>query len=169
MSPSMSKKSPPSAAEIARLPYRRGVGVVLLNPQKQVFVAQRLDSAEPAWQFPQGGIDQDEDPFLAAKRELWEETGVTSAELVAETPDWLRYDLPHDLVPKVWKGRYRGQEQKWYAFRFLGDDSEIRIDGEHPEFSEWRWMDLRETPSLIVAFKRPLYEEVVKAFGHLVR
>lgn len=165
----MSKKSHLSAAEIAQLPYRRGVGIVLLNAQNKVFVAQRLDSPEPAWQFPQGGIDQDEDPFLAAKRELWEETGVTSAELIAETPDWLRYDLPIALVPKVWKGRYRGQEQKWYAFRFLGDDSEIRIDGEHPEFSAWRWMDLLDTPALIVEFKRPLYEQVVQAFRHLVR
>jgi putative (di)nucleoside polyphosphate hydrolase len=158
-----------TSAEIDSLPYRRGVGIVLLNPQKQVFVAQRLDSPEPAWQFPQGGIDKDEDPLLAAKRELVEETGVTSAELIAETPGWLRYDLPRDLVPKVWKGRYRGQEQKWYAFRFTGDDGEIRIDGEHPEFSAWRWMNFLETPSLIVAFKRPLYEDVVRAFAHLVR
>ena len=159
----------PTETEIARLPYRRGVGIVLLNARKQVFVAQRLDSSEPAWQFPQGGIDKDEDPFLAAKRELQEETAVTSAELIAETPDWLRYDLPVSLVPKVWKGRYRGQEQKWYAFRFVGQDSEIRIDGEHPEFSEWRWMNLLETPSLIVEFKRPLYEAVVQAFRHLVK
>lgn len=163
----MSKKL--SDAEIERLPYRRGVGIVLFNAAGQVFVAQRLDSAEPAWQFPQGGIDRDEDPFLAAKRELQEETAVTSATLIAETPDWLRYDLPRDLVPKVWKGRYRGQEQKWYAFRFTGPESEIRIDGEHPEFSEWRWMDFLETPNLIVAFKRPLYEGVVKAFRHLVK
>lgn len=163
----MSKKLSP--AEIASLPYRRGVGIVLLNARNKVFVAQRLDSPEPAWQFPQGGIDHGEDPLLAAKRELVEETGVTSAELIAETPDWLRYDLPVELVPKVWKGRYRGQEQKWYAFRFTGQDSEIRIDGEHPEFSAWRWADLREAPSLIVEFKRPLYEAVVQAFEHLVR
>lgn len=158
-----------TAAEIALLPYRRGVGIVLLNARKEVFVAQRLDSSEPAWQFPQGGIDKDEDPFLAAKRELQEETAVTSAELIAETPDWLRYDLPVSLVPKVWKGRYRGQEQKWYAFRFTGKENEIRIDGEHPEFSAWRWMNLLETPSLIVEFKRPLYEAVVQAFRHLVK
>jgi len=162
-------KRVPSAAEIARLPYRRGVGIVLFNRAGQVFVAQRLDSPEPAWQFPQGGIDKDEDPLLAAKRELREETGITSAELIGETPDWIRYDLPPALVPKVWKGRFRGQEQKWYAFRFSGEDSEIDIDSEHPEFSAWRWMDLAETPSLIVAFKRPLYEAVVKAFAHLVK
>lgn len=158
----MSRKS-----EIEKLPYRRGVGVVLFNAQGRVFVAQRLDTTEPAWQFPQGGIDKDEDPLVAARRELREETGVTSAELIAETPDWLRYDLPRELVPKVWKGRYRGQEQKWFAFRFTGDDSEIRIDGEHPEFSAWAWTKLSETPSLIVAFKRPLYDQVVAAFRHL--
>lgn len=163
----MSKK--PGDAEIARLPYRRGVGIVLFNAARQAFVAQRLDSPEPAWQFPQGGIDKNEDPLLAARRELVEETGVTSADLIAETPDWLRYDLPRDLVPKVWKGRYRGQEQKWYAFQFRGPESEIRIDGAHPEFSAWRWMNFLETPSLIVAFKRPLYEDVVKAFRHLVK
>ena len=161
----MSKKL--SDAEIERLPYRRGVGIVLFNAAGQVFVAQRLDSAEPAWQFPQGGIDRDEDPFLAAKRELQEETAVTSATLIAETPDWLRYDLPRDLVPKVWKGRYRGQEQKWYAFRFTGAESEIDIAGEHPEFSAWKWVDFRQVPDLIVPFKRVLYDKVVAEFAHL--
>jgi putative (di)nucleoside polyphosphate hydrolase len=162
----MSKLSP---AEIDRLPYRRGVGIVLFNAANRVFVAQRIDNPGPAWQMPQGGIDPDETPLDAAWRELHEETGVRSAELVAETPNWLRYDLPHDLVPKIWKGRYRGQEQKWYAFRFTGDESEIVIDGEHAEFSTWRWADLPETPKLIVDFKRGLYEDVVKAFQHLVK
>lgn len=157
-----------SDAEIERLPYRRGVGIVLLNAANKVFVAQRIDSPEPAWQMPQGGIDKGEDPLDAAWRELAEETGVRSAEFLAETPDWLRYDLPRSLVSKMWKGRYRGQEQKWYAFRFTGDDSEIVIDGDHAEFSAWRWADLPETPALIVDFKRGLYEDVVKAFRHLV-
>ena len=156
-------------AEIDALPYRRGVGIVLLNAASQVFVAQRIDSPEPAWQMPQGGIDKGEEPLAAAWRELQEETGVKSAELLAETPGWLRYDLPRALVPNIWKGRYRGQEQKWYAFRFTGDDSEIVIDGEHAEFSEWRWADLLQAPQFIVGFKRPLYEDVVKAFAHLVR
>nr|WP_298686752.1 RNA pyrophosphohydrolase [uncultured Dongia sp.] len=159
----------PTDAEIDALPYRRGVGIVLLNPANQVFVAQRIDSAEPAWQMPQGGIDKGEEPLAAAWRELHEETGVKSAELLAETPGWLRYDLPRTLVPNIWKGRYRGQEQKWYAFRFTGDDSEIVIDGEHAEFSEWRWADLLQAPQFIVGFKRPLYEDVVKAFAYLVR
>jgi putative (di)nucleoside polyphosphate hydrolase len=149
------------------LPYRRGVGIALFNADGKVFVAQRLDSPGPAWQMPQGGIDKGEAPLDAAWRELQEETGVTSAKLLAETPDWLRYDLPPDLARTLWKGKYRGQEQKWYAFRFTGTEAEIDIAGEHPEFSAWQWAALRETPELIVPFKRPLYEQVVRAFGHL--
>ncbi|WP_374307217.1 RNA pyrophosphohydrolase [Dongia sp.] len=157
-----------SDAEIDLLPYRRGVGIVLLNGKDEVFVAQRIDSPVPAWQMPQGGIDKGEEPLAAAWRELFEETGVKSAVLLEETPDWLRYDLPRELVPNIWKGRYRGQKQKWFAFRFTGNDGEIDINGEHPEFSEWRWADLKKTPDFIVGFKRPLYEQVVKAFQHLV-
>lgn len=157
-----------SDAEIDLLPYRRGVGIVLLNGKDEVFVAQRIDSPAPAWQMPQGGIDKGEEPLAAAWRELYEETGVKSAVLLEETPDWLRYDLPRELVPNIWKGRYRGQKQKWFAFRFTGNDSEIDINGEHPEFSEWRWAELKKTPDFIVGFKRPLYEQVVRAFQHLV-
>jgi putative (di)nucleoside polyphosphate hydrolase len=165
MKPAMSKLSD---SEIERLPYRRGVGIVLLNGKDEVFVAQRIDSPEPAWQMPQGGIDRGEEPLAAAWRELHEETGVRSAVLLEETANWLRYDLPRELVPNIWKGRYRGQEQKWFAFRFTGNDAEIKIDGEHPEFSAWTWADLRKTPEMIVGFKRPLYEQVVKAFQHLI-
>lgn len=157
-----------SDAEIDLLPYRRGVGIVLLNGKDEVFVAQRIDSPAPAWQMPQGGIDKGEEPLAAAWRELYEETGVKSAVLLEETPDWLRYDLPRELVPNIWNGRYRGQKQKWFAFRFTGNDSEIDINGEHPEFSEWRWAELKKTPDFIVGFKRPLYEQVVRAFSHLV-
>jgi len=149
------------------LPYRRGVGIALFNAKGKVFVAQRLDSPGPAWQMPQGGIDKGETPLDAAWRELHEETGVTSAELIAESDGWLSYDLPPELAATLWKGKYRGQEQKWYAFRFTGKESEIDIAGEHPEFSEWKWADFRTTPELIVPFKRPLYEKVVLAFGHL--
>ena len=155
-------------AEIDALPDRRGVGIVLLNGNDQVFVAQRLDNPEPAWQMPQGGIDKGEEPLAAAWRELYEETGVKSAVLLEETPGWLRYDLPRELVPHIWKGQYRGQKQKWFAFRFNGNDTEIDINGEHPEFSAWRWADLKQTPDFIVGFKRPLYEQVVAAFKHLV-
>jgi putative (di)nucleoside polyphosphate hydrolase len=149
------------------LPYRRGVGIALFNHAGQVFVAQRLDNPGPAWQMPQGGIDKDELPLDAAWRELHEETGITSAELLAETKGWLTYDLPADLAKTLWKGRYRGQEQKWYAFRFTGEEREIDIEGEHPEFSAWKWVDFRTVPELIVPFKRPLYQQIVLEFGHL--
>jgi putative (di)nucleoside polyphosphate hydrolase len=146
-------------------PYRQGVGVVLLNDVGKVFVAQRIDTTEPAWQMPQGGIDKGEDPYAAASRELEEETGVTSATLIAETNDWLRYDLPSDLQAKMWKGKYRGQEQKWYLMRFTGTDDEINLDTEHPEFSEWKWANFRTIPELIVEFKQDLYWQVVDAFS----
>jgi putative (di)nucleoside polyphosphate hydrolase len=151
------------------LPYRRGVGVVLFNAQGKVFVAQRIDNPGPAWQMPQGGIDEDESPLDAAWRELHEETGVKSAKLLAESEGWLRYDLPPELAATLWKGRYRGQEQKWYALRFTGPESEIDIAQEHPEFSAWKWVDFREVPRLIVPFKRALYDQVVAAFGHLAK
>ncbi|HVM84001.1 MAG TPA: RNA pyrophosphohydrolase [Candidatus Binatia bacterium] len=149
------------------LPYRRGVGIALFNAAGKVFVAQRLDSPGPAWQMPQGGIDRGETPLDAAWRELHEETGITSAELIAETPGWFHYDLPPELARDLWKGKYRGQEQKWYAFRFTGKESEVDIAGDHPEFSEWKWVDFRRVPQLIVPFKRALYEKLVLEFGHL--
>ena len=151
------------------LPYRRGVGVVLFNDESKVFVAQRIDNPGPAWQMPQGGIDKGEEPLDAAWRELFEETGIRHAKLLAESKDWLRYDLPPDLAGQLWKGKYRGQEQKWYAFRFTGKDSEVKIDGEHPEFSAWKWAPFRDVPKLIVPFKRTLYDQVVAEFGHLAQ
>ncbi|WP_022728756.1 RNA pyrophosphohydrolase [Fodinicurvata sediminis] len=153
--------------EIERLPYRPGVGIVLFNQDGQVFTAQRMDMVSDAWQMPQGGIDPDEDPQAALFRELEEETGVRNAELLAESRDWLSYDLPYDLVPKIWRGRFRGQQQKWYALKFLGDEGEIDIGGPHAEFSNWSWRPLPETPQLIVPFKRKLYERVADEFGHL--
>lgn len=146
-------------------PYRRGVGVVLLNAHDRVFVAQRIDTQEPAWQMPQGGLDKGEDPYAAALRELEEETGVTNASLIAATDDWLRYDLPADLQGKVWKGKYRGQEQKWYLMRFTGTDDEITLDTDHPEFSAWQWADFYTLPDMIVGFKKDLYRQIVEAFA----
>jgi len=153
--------------DLDALPYRRGVGIVIFNDAGQVFVAQRIDNPGPAWQMPQGGIDAGETPLDAAWRELHEETGIKSASLIGESDDWLRYELPHDLVPKIWNGRYRGQEQKWFAFRFLGPASEIDIGGPHAEFSAWKWARLEEIPDLIVDFKRGLYRRIVTEFAPL--
>lgn len=153
--------------EIARLPYRPCVGVMMRNAQGEVFVGQRRDSETPAWQMPQGGVDRGEAPRDAALRELWEETGVP-ADLVtveAETAGWLRYDLPAHLVPRIWKGRYRGQEQKWFLLRFHGSDEQIDIVTAHPEFSEWRWIAPRELAERIVPFKRAVYERVLAEFA----
>lgn len=153
-----------SAEEIARLPYRPCVGAMLVNHTSQIFVARRNDMKSEAWQMPQGGIDEGEDPRDAVFRELWEETGVESAEIIAETEGWLNYDLPAELIPKLWKGRYRGQRQKWFALRFLGDDSEIEIERPDAEFCAWKWAALEDLPQLIVPFKRALYQELVETF-----
>jgi putative (di)nucleoside polyphosphate hydrolase len=160
--------SVPTAEQIARMPYRAGVGIMLVNQRGQVFIAQRIDNPGPAWQMPQGGIDKREEPLQAAWREMREEIGTASARFIGESKDWLTYDLPADLVPRLWKGKYRGQRQKWFAFRFLGTDRDINIATEHPEFSSWRWADLEELPGLIVPFKRRLYEELIAEFTPLI-
>lgn len=150
------------------LPYRPCAGIMLMNQDGLVFVARRIDTPGDAWQMPQGGIDEGEDPRAAAARELVEEVGTGAAEIVAETKDWLRYDLPDDLVGKLWGGRYRGQMQKWFLMRFTGQDSDIDIATAHPEFDAWRWVPLGEVPQLIVPFKKPLYEQVCREFAPFV-
>jgi putative (di)nucleoside polyphosphate hydrolase len=154
--------------------YRPCVGVMLLNKQGLVWVGRRFkkrndDGIGHWWQMPQGGIDDDEDPAVAALRELEEETAVRSAEIIAEAPGWYDYDLPEHLIGLSWKGRYRGQTQKWFAMRFTGEDSEINLapPGHKQEFDQWRWARMDEIIDLIVPFKKPVYEQVVKAFRHL--
>lgn len=151
------------------LPYRRGVGILLLNSDRRIFVGRRIDQRAEAWQMPQGGIDAGEDPAAAAMRELAEEIGTDKAEIIAESAGWIRYDLPEDIAGRVWGGRYRGQEQKWFLLRFAGSDTDIDLEGGgHPEFDAWRWVRLEEAPNLIVPFKRPLYEAVVAEFAPII-
>ena len=172
----MSRRPPRKPEE---LPYRPCVGVMLIGRDGRVFVGRRKSEAGPehvangyAWQMPQGGIDPGEDPYAAALRELYEETNVRTVRLLAEAPDWYAYDLPALVAGRAWKGRYRGQTQKWFAFRFEGEDAEIDIarpaGGRHrPEFDEWRWERMERLPELIIPFKRAVYENVVGAFRHL--
>ena len=148
------------------LPYRPGAGVMLVNREGKVFVAQRLDSTLEAWQMPQGGLDEGETPEEGALRELEEETGIPrdKVEVIAAAPEPLLYDLPTDLVGKLWKGKWRGQRQHWFLLRFLGEDSDVNIDTDHPEFRAWKWADPEDLPATIVPFKRRLYEDVLAAF-----
>lgn len=146
------------------LPYRSGVGVILINSEGLVFVGKRIDTVAKAWQMPQGGIDEDETPQQAALRELKEETGTDKAEISAESRDWYYYDLPDELIPTVWGGKFRGQKQKWFSAKFTGTDNDINLNTAHPEFCQWQWVKPAELPSLIVPFKRELYTKLVNEF-----
>jgi putative (di)nucleoside polyphosphate hydrolase len=154
----------------ADLPYRPAAGVMLINADNKVFVAQRLDSTLEAWQMPQGGLDPGEDAQAGALRELEEETDIRPdlVEVLARSPGELLYDLPDELVGKLWKGRYRGQRQIWFLCRFLGSDSDIDLATAEPEFRAWRWVEPDELPDLIVPFKRSLYQNVLAEFAHLI-
>lgn len=163
-------------ARLQDLPYRPCVATMVFNGDGRVFIGRRIDGPEHtdlthAWQMPQGGVDPGEDIWAAALRELYEETNIRSVEKLAEIPEWLSYDIPPELVGQAWSGKYRGQTQKWYALRFIGDDDEIDITcpgGHEPEFAEWRWEPLANVPALVVPFKRPVYERVVREFARLV-
>jgi len=160
------------------LPYRPCAGLTVFNPQGLVFVGRRAGGPEHidrehVWQMPQGGIDEGEDPYKAALRELYEETNIQSVEKLGEIADWLTYDIPPDIIGQAWGGKYRGQKQKWYALRFTGEDREINVTapagGHDPEFIDWRWVNLRDVPDLVVPFKRDTYERVVREFGRFAR
>ncbi|MCB8874541.1 RNA pyrophosphohydrolase [Acidisoma silvae] len=153
------------------MPYRPNVGAVLFNREGRIFVARRADfpNAEGAaggWQLPQGGIDADEDPAVAIFRELGEEIGTEKAEILGEHPEWVQYDLPDELIGKALGGKYRGQRQRWFALRFTGEDSDIRLDLDpHPEFDAWRWEDLANLPGLATSFKRDIYAVLAESFA----
>ena len=168
----------PAMPRYESLPYRPCVGIMVINRKGRVFIGKRRGGPEHvdathSWQMPQGGVDKGEDTYKAALRELHEETGIRSVERLAEVPEWLRYDIPREIVGEAWKGKFRGQTQKWYALRFTGEDSEIDIatpaGGHKPEFIEWRWEPMRNLPDLVIPFKRAVYQRVVDAFAHLVK
>ena len=143
-----------------KLPMRQGVGVIVLNQNNEVFVGKRKDNPIDKWQMPQGGIDKNESPYNAMRRELFEETSITSIEVLKEIEKWLEYELPPNLLGKIWKGKFRGQKQKWFIVKFIGNDNEINLNTKHPEFIEWRWIDYKSLPNVIVDFKKEVYESL---------
>ena len=144
-----------------KLPLRIGVGAIVLNNQNKIFVGKRKDNPVDKWQMPQGGVEKNEDYVSAMKRELDEETSIKSIEVLREFDEWLEYELPKNLLGIIWKGKFRGQKQKWFVTRFLGKDNEINIKTKHPEFIEWKWIEMNELPNIIVDFKKDLYEKIL--------
>ena len=149
------------------LPLRKGVGIILLNKSNQILVGKRIDNPSSFWQMPQGGVDQNENLFDAAKRELYEETGVVSIKLIKEFDYWLEYNLPNYLIGKIWKGKFRGQKQKWFIMRFLGNNSEININTKKPEFLDWKWINQIELVNVVVKFKIDVYRTITSELNKL--
>ena len=154
--------------KFSNLPLRKGVGVVLLNKNNEVFVARRIDNSKDFWQMPQGGIDKNENPFEAAIRELKEETNIESVELIKEIKEEITYDLPDNLLGIIWKGKFKGQKQKWFVMRFLGLNNEINLRTKHPEFLEWKWINIENITDKVVDFKLHVYEKIKKELKNLV-
>ena len=152
---------------LKKLPYRKGVGMMVFNDKKKIFVGKRIDN-QTAWQMPQGGVDNNEDYETAAKRELFEETGIQSIRIVKKSKEMYTYDLPEYLLGKIWKGKYKGQKQNWFLMKFLGPDSEINLKQKYPEFNQWKWVDITELPRLIVPFKKKLYLSVIQEFNKFI-
>ena len=153
--------------EKKKLPLRIGVGIILLNSENKVFVGKRIDNPENFWQMPQGGIDKNENFLQAAKRELEEETSIKSVKLIKELDEWLEYELPKNLLGRVWEGKYRGQKQKWFIMKFLGKYDEINIKTKTPEFLEWKWLDPSKLPDVAVKFKVNLYQKIKEKLNFL--
>ena len=147
-------------------PYRPGVGLMIVNKDKKIFVGSRIEASKKySWQMPQGGIDEGETAEQAALRELYEETGIKSVRIIAQTPNWYYYDVPERMVSRLWDGKYRGQKHKWFLLEFFGDEKEINLKAaSHPEFSKWQWVDLKNLVSIVIPFKRRLYQEIILSF-----
>ena len=150
------------------LPLRTGVGIIVLNKENKVFVGKRKDNPFDKWQMPQGGVDRNENLLSAMKRELLEETSIKSIKIIKEFDFWLQYELPKNLIGKIWKGKYRGQKQKWFLVKFLGEEKEININTTNPEFIEWQWIEKEELPNLIVDFKKDVYKKILLGLKKII-
>ena len=157
-----------SSDKSKNLPLRLGVGIALLNSDNKVFVGKRIDNPVNFWQLPQGGVDKNEDLLCAANRELKEETSVESVKLIKEIDSWLAYELPKNLLGKIWKGKYRGQKQKWFIMRFVGNEDEINIKTKNAEFKEWKWININQLINVVVSFKLNVYKSIVKELNILL-
>ena len=151
-----------------KLPLRIGVGAIVLNKKNQVFVGKRKDNPVDKWQMPQGGVNEGEDLTSAMKRELNEETGIQNIKILNEIDGWFEYELPNYLLGKIWRGKFRGQKQKWFIVKFLGDDEEINLEKDKPEFIEWKWLDIENLPNVIVDFKKKVYEKLLPKIRNFI-